>query len=170
MDWRTGNTFARQRYTPTKQKRHRCAIMQSKYHSVLGDPLNFKQRPQGAEYIHHLHHQRHFSTSRTTNQFRDYRILLFEKMIVLFPVLQIRLCNSSFRSFRRYLSEVKIGFSFISNNLFNRWSSYLQLQDFSCWIESRWEIIIIWKIRELESQIIMSLQVFQLEIQAVIGR
>ena len=58
---RAGDALARQRHASTEQKCHRCAIVQPKYHRVLGDPLNFEQGPQRAEHVDHLQHQRHFS-------------------------------------------------------------------------------------------------------------
>lgn len=56
---RAGDTFASEGEATGQQQRHRGAIMQPKYHRVLGDPVHLEERSNRAEQIDHFEHQRH---------------------------------------------------------------------------------------------------------------
>lgn len=56
---RAGDALAREGETAGEQHRHRGAIVQPKYHRVLGDSVHLEQRSNRAEQIDHFEHQRH---------------------------------------------------------------------------------------------------------------
>lgn len=56
---RARDAFTGEGETTGEEHRYRGAIMQPKYHRVLGNPVHLEKRSNRAEQIDHFEHQRH---------------------------------------------------------------------------------------------------------------